>query len=292
MNRTAEHIEPSVADLLGTGSETIGDASDTPELDARVLLQTLLKRDHAWLIAHAAEPVEPEDARRFYGWIRRRSKSEPIAYITGRKEFWSLDLIVSPDVLVPRPETELLVQRALDRIPLSEAVTVADLGTGSGAIALAIAGERPLCKVIATDVSRAALTLAERNKARLGLRNIDFKQGDWYEPLGQERFSVIVCNPPYVPNSHYAAALSYEPRHALFAGNRGLEALKVVIGGAAEHLERSGWLLVEHGYDHGDDVRSLFASSNLESIETHGDTAGLPRVTQGRRRRTAGSTID
>lgn len=283
MNRPAEHIAPSVGELLDTGAGIIADASDTPELDARVLLQTLLKKDHAWLIAHAAAPVENEDAQRYYAWIRRRAKSEPIAYITGRREFWSLDLMVSPDVLVPRPETELLVQRALDKIPLSESLTVADLGTGSGAIALAIAGERPLCKVIATDISRPALKLAEENKAHLGLRNIDFKQGDWYAAVGQEKFSVIVCNPPYVPDSHYAAALSYEPRDALFAGRYGMDALTTVIEGAGRHLERNGWLLLEHGFDQGDRIRSLFESQGFVSIETLDDYAGQPRTTQGRK---------
>ena len=283
MNRPAEYIAPSVTELLDTGAGIIGEASDTPDLDARVLLQAVLRKDHAWLIAHAAEPVGAEDAQRYHAWIKRRSKSEPVAYITGHKEFWSLDLIVSPDVLIPRPETELLVQRALDKIPLSESLTIADLGTGSGAIALAIASERPLCKVIATDISRAALKLAEENKARLGLRNVDFKQGDWYGAVGQGKFSVIVCNPPYVPDSHYAAALSYEPRDALFAGSRGLDALRTITAAGPAHLERNGWLLVEHGFDQDDPVRSLFKSQGFVSVETLDDYAGQPRTTQGRK---------
>ncbi|MGA8259120.1 MAG: peptide chain release factor N(5)-glutamine methyltransferase [Arenicellales bacterium] len=283
MSRPAEHVAPSVIELLGSGAGIIGEASDTPDLDARVLLQTILRKDHAWLIAHPHKPIASEDAQRYYAWIKRRSKSEPVAYITGHKEFWSLDLMVSPDVLIPRPETELLVQRALDKIPLSESLTIADLGTGSGAIALAIAGERPLCKVIATDISRAALKLAEENKARLGLRNVDFKQGDWYAAVGQQRFSVIVCNPPYVPESHYAAALSYEPSGALFAGRRGMDSLTTVIKGAPRHLERNGWLLVEHGFDQHDPVQSLFESQGFMPTETLDDYAGQPRTTQGRK---------
>lgn len=283
MSRPAEDIASSVDALLDSGAELIGEASDTPALDARILLQTVLGKDHAWLLAHAGEPVNAADARRYHGWIRRRARSEPVAYITGRREFWTLELKVTAEVLIPRPETELLVERALAMIPLSESLTVADLGTGSGAVALAIAAERPLCKIIATDRSRDALKLAEQNKARLGLRNIDFKQGDWYEALSRERFSVIACNPPYVADSHYAAALSYEPHDALFSGPRGLDALARVVDGAARHLERNGWLLVEHGFDQPAEVQSMFREAGFTSIATYDDCAGHPRVTEGRR---------
>lgn len=282
MNQAARNVHHTVAELLEAGAATIGEASDTPALDARLLLQTILNKDHAWLITHAAEPVEPGDAKRFNDWTRRRARSEPVAYIVERKGFWNAAFKVTPDVLVPRPETELLVERALEKIPLTESVRALDLGTGSGAVALSIAAERPLCKVTATDASPNALRIAEQNKARLGLRNIDFKQGDWYNAVDKARFTVIACNPPYVPDSHYAAALSYEPEEALFSGDRGLDALRIVIDNAAAHLEPGGWLLVEHGYNQDDTVQHLFEQTGYVSIATYRDVAGHPRITEGR----------
>lgn len=282
MSRPAEDMTRTIAELLDEAAETIGAASDTPELDARILLQTVLRKDHAWLIAHDTEAVDASDAQRFLNWIKRRAKSEPVAYITGRKAFWTLELTVTPEVLVPRPETELLVERTLERIPLSEPLEILDLGTGSGAIALTLATERPLCKVIATDHSAKALKIAEQNKARLGLRNIDFQQGDWHEALSAQRFSVIVCNPPYVPHSHYEATLSYEPQDALFAGKRGLDALQTVIEGAAAHLEPGGWLLLEHGHDQQEAVQSLLQAAGFDTITTLHDYAGHPRITEAR----------
>jgi len=285
VSRPAEKLERSIADLLAAAAGEIGAASDTPDLDARLLLQAVLKKDHAWLVAHADEHVEQAAAERFAAWIRRRAKSEPVAYILERKAFWTHELKVTPDVLVPRPETELLVERALARIPLSEAVRVADLGTGSGAIALAIAAERPLCAVTATDASRNALRIAEQNKGRIGVRNVTFRRGEWHEPLARDHFSVIVCNPPYVPHSHYEAALSYEPREALFSGAEGLDALEPVIRDAPRHLEPGGWLLVEHGHDQGETVRKRFEAAGMESTDTIRDYAGHARVTEGQKPR-------
>lgn len=281
MSRPAEQMTHTVAGLLSEAIETIGDASDTPELDARILLQTLLRKDHAWLVAHGEESVDGGHAGRYHAWVRRRAKGEPVAYIIERKAFWTHELKITRDVLVPRPETEILVERAIARIPLSESVHVADLGTGSGAIALSIAAERPLCVVIATDTSQKALKIAEQNKARTGLRNINFRHGDWYEPLNDERFTVIVCNPPYVPHTHYQAALSYEPDNALFSGTHGLDALRAVINQAPKHLEPNGWLLVEHGYDQAERVQALFREAGFDSVQTTRDYAGHPRTTEG-----------
>lgn len=283
MSRPAEQMASTVSALLREGVEAIGDASDSPELDARILLQTLLKRDHAWLIAHGNESVEAPAAGRYRAWVQRRARSEPVTYIIERKAFWSQDLKVTRDVLVPRPETEVLVERVLTHIPLSEALSVADLGTGSGAIALSIAAERPLCHVVATDASRRALKIAEQNKGRAGLRNVSFRHGDWYGALGDATFSVIACNPPYVPHSYYEAALSYEPDHALFSGSRGLEALETVVRGAPGHLEPGGWLAVEHGFDQAESVRAMFRQAGFHAITTTPDYAGHSRVTEGRR---------
>ncbi|MDZ7842174.1 MAG: peptide chain release factor N(5)-glutamine methyltransferase [Gammaproteobacteria bacterium] len=260
----------------------MGAASDTPDLDARLLLQTLLKKDRAWLTAHGDDQVDDDTAGRYHAWVKRRAKSEPVAYIIERKAFWTHELKITRDVLVPRPETEILVERALARIPITEAVQVADLGTGSGAIALSLAEERPLCHVTATDSSGAALKLAEQNKAKTGLRNISFKQGHWHEPLGTDKFTVIVCNPPYVPHSHYEAALTYEPDQALFAGPHGLDELKTIIHHAPNHLEPNGWLLVEHGHDQATQVQAMFQKAGFKDIQTTNDYAGHPRTTEGR----------
>jgi len=285
MNHASQPAARTVGELLETGAAEIGESSDSPELDARLLLQAVLGHDHAWLITHNTAPVDADDTKRFHEWIRRRARSEPVAYIIERKAFWTIELKVTRDVLVPRPETELLVEHALDRVPLSESVSVLDLGTGSGAVGLAVAAERPLCKVTATDASQTALRIAEQNKGRLGLRNIDFRHGDWYDAIGNDRFAVIACNPPYIADSHYAAALSYEPRDALLSGSRGLDALETVIEGAAAHLEPGGWLLVEHGYDQETAVQDLFNQAGLETTTTHRDNTGHPRVTGGRRPR-------
>jgi len=283
MSRPAEQMARSVAELLEEAAAAIGEASETPALDARILLQAVLNKDHAWLIAHGDERVDEAAAGRYQAWVQRRAKSEPVAYIVERKAFWTQELKVTKDVLIPRPETELLVERALARIPPSEPVYVADLGTGSGAIALSIAAERPLCHVVATDSSAKALKIAEQNKGRVGLRNVSFRQGDWHEALNDDMFSLIVCNPPYVAHSHYEAALSYEPGGALFAGAEGLDALPAVIAGAPGHLEPGGWLLVEHGYDQAEPVRALFEQAGFEAITTTKDYTGHPRTTEGRR---------
>jgi len=283
MSRPAGNLSATITALLREAAATIGEASDSPELDARLLLQAVLNRDHAWLVAHGDEHIDDADADRYQAWIQRRAKSEPVAYIIERKGFWDLDLKVTRDVLVPRPETEILVERALAHISLSESVYVADLGTGSGAIALTIAAERPLCHVVATDMSRQALKIAEQNKGRTGLRNLSFRLGDWHHALGQDRFAVIVCNPPYVPHSHYEAALSYEPESALFGGADGMDVLPGIVAGAPGNLEPGGWLLVEHGYDQAEAVQSLFEQVGFEAITNTRDYAGHPRTTEGRK---------
>jgi release factor glutamine methyltransferase len=228
-------------------------------------------------------PSEAERAR-FTELVERRGAGEPVAYLRGEREFWSMPLRVTPDVLVPRPETELVVATALARIPEDASWRVLDLGTGSGAIALAIARERPRCRVIATDVSGAALGVARANAAALHASNVELREGDWYTAVAGERFHLIASNPPYVAAEDGRLAtdeLRFEPRVALTAGADGMSALRVVVVGAPRHLEAGGALVLEHGCDQRAAVRAALATSGFEEIECHRDLAGLDRVSSG-----------
>ena len=256
-------------------------------VDAQVLLAHVLGVGRAWLIAHATDPLPRDRADAFFALAKRRREGEPVAYLTGRREFHGLDLDVSPAVLVPRPETETLVECALERLPAERPLAVVDLGTGSGAIALAIASERPLARVLATDASPDALAVARGNATRLGLANATFAQGDWYEALPADAgpFDLVASNPPYIVagDPHLDEGdLRFEPACALSPGGDGLDALRVIVAGAPARLAAGGWLMVEHGYDQSDAVRALFAEAGFEAIESRRDLAGIPRVVLGR----------
>ncbi|HET6546158.1 MAG TPA: peptide chain release factor N(5)-glutamine methyltransferase [Rhodanobacteraceae bacterium] len=261
---------------------------ESARLESELLLGHALGRSRAWLHAHA-DLIPADDARaRFDALVDARVRGRPIAYLTGRREFWSLSVDVTPDVLIPRPESERLVELALERIAPDAECTVADLGTGSGAIALAIARERPRARVIATDVSAAALAVARANAARLGVGNIAFAAGDWCAALGTARCDAIVSNPPYVRSGDVhleQGDLRFEPRLALAAGGDGLDAIRSIVHAAPRHLDRTGWLLLEHGHDQGESVRALLAGSGFAAVETARDLAGSERVTTGRWRR-------
>ena len=271
-----------VADALAALRARLADASPSASLDAEVLVAQVLGMGRAALAADPDRGMAPEELLALESLVRRRLAGEPVAYLTGRREFWSLELEVTADVLVPRPETELLVERALAAIAGLPNPAVLDLGTGSGAVAIAIAVERPDASVTATDVSAAALAVAKRNAAGLGLRNLRFCEGAWYAPLADACFDVIVSNPPYVAAGDPAFdALRHEPRLALVGGSDGLEAITAVASGAHGHLTPGGWLLVEHGSSQGDAVRGLLRSAGFAKITTRTDLAGLPRVTEG-----------
>lgn len=259
-------------------------ASGLPLLEARALLAHRLQVPRERLVAHPEDEVAAEDADAFGRLVQRRAAGEPLAYLLGEKEFYGRSFRVTPDVLVPRPETELLVDLALQRMRALRRPRVLDLGTGSGCIAITLALENPAATVTATDVSPAALAVAQANAARLGA-TVEFRAGDWYGavPLG-ELFDLVVSNPPYVAaGDPHLEALRSEPLQALTDGRDGLSCLRSIVAGAAAHLAPDGWLLVEHGYDQAAAMGALFARAGM-SASTVSDAAGLPRVTLGRAR--------
>lgn len=259
-------------------------AQSLPRLEAEVLLAHALGWTRARLHAWPEHPPEPPITERYRQAVERRAAGLPIAYLTGRRDFWSLELTVSPATLIPRPDTELLVELALERIPADATWAIADLGTGSGAIALALAVERPRCRITATELSPQALAVATANARRLRLQNVQLVNGDWWQPLAEQRFRVVVCNPPYIASDDphlQRGDLRHEPRQALESGPDGLDDLRVIVNGCRGHLEPGGWLLLEHGYTQGEAVRGLLQGADLAAIETRCDLAGLARVTLG-----------
>jgi release factor glutamine methyltransferase len=253
--------------------------------EAKILLGHVLRRDRAWLAAHGDQPMTAQEAKAFNALARRRRDGEPVAYLTGRREFYGLDLEVTPDVLIPRPETELLVGLALVRIDANEHTEVLDLGSGSGAIALAIASERPNAAVLGVDVSAAAVALARRNASRLTVGNVAFIESDWFSAVPKKRYDAIIANPPYVAagDEHLTEGdLRFEPPTALAAGADGLNAIRVIIDGAAAYLSPGAWLLIEHGYDQADAVLALLRDAHFGDVQSRRDLAGIPRTALGR----------
>lgn len=251
-------------------------------LDAQLLLAHRLGRSRSWLIAHDETEVDPAIEQGFRQDLERRSAGEPLAYLVGTREFHGLLLAVAPTVLVPRPETELLVDWALERVAAGTAPRIADLGTGSGAIALALAHLRPDAEVTATDNDAQALAVARSNARRLGLE-VRFESGNWWDALPDRIFDLVVSNPPYVAERDpHLAALQHEPLHALTPGGDGLAALRTLIAGAPAHLRVGAWLLLEHGHDQGAAVRALLATAGFENVQTRRDLAGLERCSGAR----------
>ena len=257
------------------------DPAAAPGLEAELLLTRVLGASRAHLFAHPEADVDESDVRAFRALVKRRANGEPLAYIIGEQEFWSLTLAVNPSVLIPRPETELLVELALERLPTDAPLRIADIGTGSGAIALALASERPTAELHAVDISADALDTARENALRLDIGNIKFYEGAWCEPL-MGPFDLILSNPPYVDedDEHLAQGdLRFEPRMALTPGADPLAAFKAIEAGASARLHTGGWLLFEHGFEQGEAVRALLTATGWERIQTHRDLANRERVT-------------
>jgi release factor glutamine methyltransferase len=260
-----------------TVSEAIA-ASGIDAREARLLLAEVCGFSQASLMASPAQEIPFEVENAFFDFIRRRIQGEPVAYLLGRREFYGLELAVNPSVLVPRPETELLVDLALERGPAS----VLDLGTGSGAIAIALKYNRPGSRVVAVESDLSALLTAKRNAAKLNLE-IDFRHGRWFDPVAGERFELIVSNPPYVANGDpHLAALRFEPQGALVAGPEGLDSIREVVKAAGSFLLPGGALLLEHGFGQDAAVRNLLAAAGLETVTTWPDLAGIARVSGGK----------
>ncbi|WP_405223486.1 peptide chain release factor N(5)-glutamine methyltransferase [Lentisalinibacter sediminis] len=279
MNNGADDI----GGWLRRARAALTDVSDSPALDAELLLARALGRDRSWLIAHRDDAPDAGAKAQADAWLARRLKGEPLAYITGTREFWSLELAVTPAVLIPRPDTEILVERALELIPPDEGCRVLDLGTGSGAIAIAISSERPTAEVTAADASAEALTVARRNAARLVHGRIRFVESDWFEGLGDERYDLIVANPPYVEEHDPAladAGIAFEPRRALAAGADGLDEIRRIATGLPAHLASGGRALIEHGAMQAAGVAGMLRAEGLEVVACRRDLAGADRVTE------------
>jgi release factor glutamine methyltransferase len=254
-------------------------------VDAELLLTHVLGKPRSWLIAHGNDELDEARAQQFALLVDRRSAGEPVAYLLGRRGFWSLDLDVTPATLIPRPETELLVELALERLPLNKSTRVLDLGTGSGAIALAVASERPQAHVTATDASANALAVAQRNAQRHNIMNVSFVHGDWYAPLNDLRFDIIVSNPPYIESDdpHLRQGdLRYEPLSALASGADGLDDIRRIVRAASSHLLHNGWLMFEHGWNQGNAARLLLCSMGFVEVFTAQDIEERDRVTGGK----------
>lgn len=275
---------PTIAELLSEARARLAGADAAG--DAELLLRHALGWSRGRLIADAHEPAPDAAAATFAGLVAARARGVPVAYLFGRREFWSLDLEVSDAVLVPRPDTELLVERALEALRGRAAPRIADLGTGSGAVGLAIASERPDAEVVLVDVSEAAAAVARRNAAALGLERVCVRIGDWVAPLAEPGgYDLIVSNPPYLASDDphlEGPGLAHEPRLALVSGPTGLEALSAIAAGAPRFLKGGAPLLLEHGAEQGAAVRALLQASGLAGVETHRDLAGRERVTGGR----------
>ena len=258
--------------------------SGLPPLEARMLLERVLEKSRAWLIAHADETVSSETGQAFAALAGRRRQGEPIAYILGEREFYGLEFRVAPAVLIPRPETELLVELALERIAETAVVRVLDLGTGSGAIAVALAKHRREARLTAVDVDYAALAVARANASRHGV-SVRFFCGDWFGALSGETFDLIVSNPPYVAagDPHLAMGdVRFEPQRALLGGADGLDCIRAIVASAVAHLRPGAWLLFEHGYDQAEACLGLLEAEGYREVQSWPDLAGIPRVSGGR----------
>lgn len=267
-----------IKNLINNALQNLKKISSTPRLDAELILAHILKKGRSYLYTHFDQELSTGDIKLFSDLITQRATGKPIAYILKHKEFWSLDLEVNEHVLIPRPETELLIELAL-QYSKSEAY-VADLGTGSGAIALAISSERPNWQIVATDKSNNALLIAQKNAERLRLNNIEFKQTDWCQNLPDYKFDIIISNPPYISENdpHLKSSIKFEPKLALVANNDGLAALQLIIFQAKKKLKSNGLLILEHGYKQGNAVKNLLLENGYQNIIQHQDLAGLDRA--------------
>lgn len=276
MNSLREILRVAAAQLHAAGSPS-------PRADAEYLLMHLLKKDRFWLRLHDEVRLHDAEQQRFDAMLQRRRQGEPVAYITGERGFWSLDVHVGPGTLIPRPETEMLVEFALEKMPLTQAVRVLDLGTGSGVIALAVKKERPMATVTAVDASAAALAIAMKNGEQLDLE-VEFLQSDWFAALQGRVFDLLLANPPYIAmdDAHLGQGdVRFEPLSALVSGEQGLRDIRRIVEAAPLHLADAGWLALEHGFEQATAVRALLESNGFVDVETRPDFSDHERITLG-----------
>lgn len=277
---------PSYVSLLDDATKLLYDTSDTPRIDAEILLQHVIAQSMAWLISYGDTLASSEHIKKFYAAVAARQTGKPIAYITGFREFWTLTLNVNEAVLIPRPDTETLVEHALERIPKNQQCQLLDLGTGSGAIALALAKERPKANVSAIDFEADALKVARSNAVLNDISNINFRQSSWFEDIPKTpKFDLIASNPPYVEQGDphlQQGDLRFEPNTALIAANHGLSDLSLIINSSPEYLNIGGWLIVEHGYNQQIEVAKHFENAGFCEVSCFDDINGLPRCTAGK----------
>jgi release factor glutamine methyltransferase len=273
-------LDAAIADA----ARRLSSITESARLDAEILLCQTIDTPRSYLFAHPEDELDDLSQNRFEVLVERRLQGEPMSYITGTREFWSHELLVSPATLVPRPETELLVELALREIPRTAEWQILDLGTGSGAIAICVAAERSLCTITATDVSADALGIARENVRQADLANVTCLLGDWTVPVENQQFNIILSNPPYVRDDDEALlTLRHEPLSALASGKDGLNDLRVLATDCGAILAPDGWLMMEHGADQKGDVADLLRAADWIDITCHNDLAGLPRVTVARR---------
>jgi release factor glutamine methyltransferase len=274
----------SIQSLLSKANQQLLSASETPMLDAEVLLCHCLDKNRSFLRAWPEHQPSGQELTRFTSLIDQRSQGTPLAYLTGQREFWSRNFKVSSAVLIPRPDTELLVELCLKLLPVGQSCKIIDLGTGSGIVAITLAAERPLANVFASDLSAAALDIARYNAAQLTTGNVSFRQSNWFDTITEDSFDLIVSNPPYIAehDPHLSEGdLRFEPSSALISPNNGLQDIRQIAKQARLRLQDKGRLLVEHGYNQQTEVQTIFHELGYQHVNTHADLSGNPRVTSG-----------
>lgn len=272
-----------INNVLTRATQSLSHTSETPQLDAEILLANMLNEPRSYLHAYPEQEIPQQQLMIFKSLINRRKSGEPVAYILGYKEFWSLEIEIDRNVLIPRLETELLVELALTKLPTKTKINIADLGTGSGAIALALASERPQWKICATDKSAQAINIAKKNARQLNIKNINFYQSDWCSSLPKISFSAIISNPPYICEDDpcLKTDIKFEPLSALVSGKNGLQAIRSIITQAKNKLSKSGFLMLEHGYDQANPVKTIMELNGYINIQTFKDLAEHDRITIG-----------
>jgi release factor glutamine methyltransferase len=277
---------PTIKTLLAHAANSLASHSDSPLLDAEVLLGFVLGKPRTYLRAWCDNTLTDQQITAFEALVQQRQQGTPIAYLTGTREFWSRDFTVTPDVLIPRHDTELLIELGLELIPKNQAVKIIDLGTGSGIIAVTLAAERPNAQVTAVDASLAALEIAKHNAQYHQLANIEFYQSDWFANVPKLLFDLVISNPPYInPDDEHLQQgdVRFEPQSALIADNQGLSDIQIIADKARSYLTPQGHLLIEHGYNQAPQVQAIFNALAYDKVQSYRDLSGQPRVTYGRK---------